>query len=77
MEELTFEQAMQQLEHIVSQLENGEAALDESMKLFENGTKLAAQLSSMLDDAEQKVTMMTMQNGIEEEIPFDTEEEAE
>ena len=43
------------LEEIVSKLERGEATLDESLKLFEEGSKLVAQCSSMLDKAEQKV----------------------
>ena len=39
-------------------LEKGEAPLNESMKLFEEGTKLAAALGKLLDKAEQKVTIM-------------------
>ncbi|MCD8356170.1 MAG: exodeoxyribonuclease VII small subunit [Clostridia bacterium] len=74
MEELTFEQAMKRLEDIVSQLEAGEAPLDKSMALFEEGTKLSAYLSKLLDTAEQKVTMITAQAGKETEVPFDTEE---
>lgn len=74
MEELTFEQAMQRLEEIVSLLEDGKAPLNESMALFEEGTKLSAYLSQLLDTAEQKVTMMTVRDGAETEIPFDTQE---
>ena len=74
MEELTFEQAMKRLEEIVSQLEAGEAPLDKSMTLFEEGTKLSAYLSGLLDSAEQKVTMVTMQNGEQTEVPFDMQE---
>lgn len=74
MEDLTFEQAMQRLEEIVSLLEDGKAPLNESMALFEEGTKLSAYLSQLLDTAEQKVTMMTVRDGAEIEIPFDTQE---
>ena len=74
MEDLTFEQAMQRLEEIVSLLEDGKAPLNESMALFEEGTKLSAHLSQLLDTAEQKVTMMTVRDGTETEIPFDTQE---
>ena len=74
MEDLTFEQAMQRLEEIVSLLEDGKAPLNESMALFEEGTKLSAYLSLLLDTAEQKVTMMTVRDGAETEIPFDTQE---
>lgn len=72
--DLTFEQAMKRLEDIVSQLEAGEAPLDKSMALFEEGAKLSAHLSSLLDRAEQKVTMMTTQNGEQIELPFDMQE---
>ena len=72
MEDLTFEQAMQRLEEIVSLLEDGKAPLNESMALFEEGTKLSAYLSQLLDT--QKVTMITVRDGAETEIPFDTQE---
>lgn len=51
----TYEEAMQKLEQIVARLESGEASLDESLKLFEEGTKLAAFCSKALDTAEQKI----------------------
>ena len=63
MEEMTFEQAMKRLEEIVTQLEAGEAPLDKSMALFEEGTKLSAFLSKTLDEAEQKVLMIQKQDG--------------
>lgn len=71
MEEMTFEQAMKRLEEIVTQLESGDAPLEKSLALFEEGTKLSAFLSKTLDSAEQKVTLIQKQNGQEEEIPFD------
>ena len=74
MEDLTFEQALQRLEEIVSLLEDGKAPLNESMALFEEGTKLSAYLSQLLDTAEQKVTMITVRDGAETEILFDTQE---
>ncbi len=55
MPELTYEQAMLKLEEIVSKLESGELGLDESLKLFEEGTKLAALCNKALNDAEQKI----------------------
>ncbi len=54
----TFEAAMEKLEQIVAKLESGEAALDESLKLFEEGAKLAAFCSKALDTAEQKITTL-------------------
>lgn len=75
MEELTFEQAMKRLEDIVSQLEAGDAPLDKSMALFEEGTKLSAHLSNLLDTTEQKVTLVTGKDGEESEMPFDIQKE--
>lgn len=66
----SFEQAMSRLEEIVNQLERGECGLDESLKLFEEGAKLAGQCNEMLDKAEQKVNILL--NG--EEKPFEGED---
>lgn len=55
---LSFEQGMARLEEIVANLESGEAPLDESLKLFEEGTKLMGKCTAMLDAAEQKVTTL-------------------
>ena len=75
MAEKTFENQMERLEEIVRLLEKGEAPLNESMKLFEEGTRLSATLSKLLDKAEQKVTVMqeNMQGELLEQ-PFDAEE---
>ena len=59
MEDLTFEQAMQRLEEIVSLLEDGKAPLNESMALFEEGTKLVNQCRKELDSVEQKVVKLS------------------
>lgn len=55
MAELKFEQAMAKLEEIVVTLEKGELGLEESLKLFEEGTKLAAFCNNALNEAEQKI----------------------
>lgn len=57
-EELTYEMAVKRLEEIVNLLEKNEATLDESMKLFEEGTKLAALCNKKLEEAEQKITII-------------------
>ena len=54
-----FEESMARLEEIVSILERGESTLDESLALFEEGTKLAAACSRQLDHAEQKILKLT------------------
>ena len=52
--EWTFEKAMARLEQIVGMLESGRCTLDDSLKLFEEGTKLTAYCSKMLKNAEHK-----------------------
>ena len=54
-----FEESMTRLEEIVSILERGDSTLDESLALFEEGTKLAAACSKQLDQAEQKILKLT------------------
>ena len=70
----TFVQAMARLEEIVALLEKGEAPLEESLKLFEEGTGLMKQCSTLLDKAEQKVTKLTAgADGQPVEEPLDGE----
>ncbi len=56
---LNYEQSVSRLEEIVELLENGELPLEESMKIFEEGTKLSAECYSMLSKAEQKITQIS------------------
>ena len=55
---LTFEQSMARLEEIVALLERGEAPLEQSLTLFEEGAGLLGSCSTLLDQAEQKVTLL-------------------
>jgi len=55
----TFEENIARLEQIVQALEKGDAKLAESLKLFEEGTKLAEECGVMLDKAEQKVVRLS------------------
>ena len=52
---MTFEANMQRLEQIVRAMERGDVALDESLKLFQEGTELVKNCSTMLDEAELQV----------------------
>lgn len=70
--ELSFEQSMERLDTIVKQLERGEAPLNESLKLFEEGTALISACGKMLDQAEQKVVALKKgENGEPTELPFE------
>ena len=54
-DELTFEKATERLDEIVRILERGDAPLDKSLEIFEEGAKLIKVCGKMLDEAEQKV----------------------
>lgn len=51
----TFEENMQRLEQIVRAMERGDVALEESLKLFQEGTALVQNCEKLLDDAELQV----------------------
>ncbi len=55
----TFEQSLEELEKIVSKLENGELNLDESLKNFEVATKLYKECKTELSRAEKKISVLT------------------
>ena len=69
-----FEGSMARLEEIVSLLERGDAPLEQAMTLFEEGAKLLRECTSQLDQAEQKVTLLTAgEDGQPVEEPFQGE----
>jgi exodeoxyribonuclease VII small subunit len=61
--EMTFEEAMAALETVVSQLERGEVALEQSIALYERGAALKAHCAAKLKDAEEKVELIRQQEG--------------
>ena len=72
----SFEDNITRLEEIVSQLERGDAKLADSLKLFEEGSKLVSDCGAMLDKAEQKVTKLSKgADGAPVESPFVSEDE--
>ncbi len=68
-ENIKFEDALRRLEEIVRLLEGGDSALDTSLELFEEGVALVKLCNKQLDEAEQKVTMLTLSEtgGVENE----------
>ena len=68
-----FEESMKTLETIVTELENGNLNLDESVKKFEEGMKIAKQCNDMLENAEKKITILLEKDGELKEEDFDTE----
>ncbi len=72
---LSFELSLRRIEEIVKSLENGSAALDESMKLFEEGTALIRRCGELLDKAEQQVVRLKKgPDGEPQELPFEGQE---
>ncbi|MEZ8690850.1 exodeoxyribonuclease VII small subunit [Vibrio splendidus] len=57
-ENMSFEAAIEELDGLVDQLENGDLALDDALKKFERGISLARAGQSKLNDAEQRVSIL-------------------
>lgn len=58
-DELTFEEALKQLEETVSKLEAGEHSLEESLELFERGQNLTSYCNELLENASLRVERLT------------------
>lgn len=72
----TFEQQIARLEEIVAALEKGDVQLADSLKMFEEGTKLITACSKQLDQAEQQVVkLMKGADGAPVELPFESGDE--
>ena len=63
-EDLTVDAALQQLDGIVAQLENGSLSLEESFALYERGMKLADTCDAMITAIEQKVRVISQDGEI-------------
>jgi exodeoxyribonuclease VII small subunit len=70
-DELTYEEALTELEGIVESLEGEQNSLEDSMKLFERGQALVAHCGSLLESAQLKVQKLVG----ESTIPFEEESE--
>lgn len=69
---LSFEQALQQLETIVQQLEKGQVPLEESIAIYEKGTALKAHCEAKLRDAEARIEKIVIgPGGAPSVVPFD------
>jgi exodeoxyribonuclease VII small subunit len=53
--DLSFEDALKELERIVGRLESGDATLDESIRLYERGDRLRARCAERLDAAQARI----------------------
>lgn len=69
---LSFEDSIKRLDDIVRKLEKGDAALSDSLKLFEEGTALIVHCDALLNEAEQKVVKLKKgADGEPIELPFE------
>lgn len=68
-----FEDSLAELEQLVSQLEQGEISLEDSLKSFERGVTLTRICQKALQEAEQKVQILIDQNGTQTLEPFTDE----
>lgn len=70
-----FENALEQLEELVTAMEEGDISLEESLKAFEKGIKLTRECQAALKNAEQKVQVLINENGDTEELEFEDEDD--
>jgi exodeoxyribonuclease VII small subunit len=68
---LPFEEALSELESLVEALERGDQTLEESLKSFERGVVLTRTCQKALDEAEQKVRILSGETEQEELEPFE------
>jgi len=66
-----FEDCLQRLEKIVSELEKGDVPLEKSLTLFEEGMQLSGTCRKELEEAEGKVEILLKQNGKVQAEPFE------
>ena len=73
--EITFENAMKQLEDIVTELEAGDPPLEKAIRQFEEGMKLVRICSKKLEEIENKITILLQKNdGTTEEKTWEPHE---
>ena len=70
MEEMNFEESMQELEKIATELEKGDLSLEESVTKFEEGMKLSKRCNTIIEEAEKKITILLQKDGKLEEENF-------
>lgn len=68
-----FEKSLKELEALVERMEKGELSLEESLKHFERGIELTRGCQQALQDAQQKVAILTSKDGKTSVGPFDNE----
>ena len=73
MAKANFEDNMENLEKIVTELEKGELNLDDSISKFEEGIKISKECNKILEEEEKKITILLEKDGNIEEENFTAE----
>ena len=69
----SFEEQMETLEKIVSELEKGDLNLDDSVAKFEEGIKISKECNKILEEAEKKITILVKREDEVTEENFEAE----
>jgi exodeoxyribonuclease VII small subunit len=69
-----FEQALEELESLVEQLETGELSLDQSLERFKRGVELTRHCQSVLDQAQQTVQQLADPEDESSAMPFESDD---
>jgi exodeoxyribonuclease VII small subunit len=72
---LSFEQAMEKLEQIVTRLENGDVPLEQAIELFQEGMQLSHLCGQKLEVVERKIEVLMEENGSLVKKPFQSVQE--
>ncbi len=72
---ITFEQALEKLETIVTEIEQGKVSLEESIEKYAEGTKLITKCRSILNEAEKKIAILSSKEDGELQVSGDLPEQ--
>ena len=76
-EQLSYEEAVERLEQVVRELEQGNLPLEQSLALFQEGIELTRLCTKLLDEAERKIeTLAAGEDGRQRLAPLELEEGA-
>jgi len=70
-----FETALERLEQIARELEEGDLSLENSLKKFDEGMKLVQFCNQKLDESQQQIDILLNKNGTLTPVPFQAEED--
>ena len=73
--EFNFENSMEELEKLISNLEQGDMSLEESIRTSEKAAALIRKCENYLSECRGKLEILKKQDGMFETVPFDPEEE--